>query len=106
MARTTTLKYNVLTNRLGGDGSSRPNKLASYGIQIKELLKPDEFVGQIDLLDDIVITKQQMQMFSLFQLTGFKGEKEEKQISLDASGEPNDSTAKALQERQNMMHEV
>jgi hypothetical protein len=32
MARTTTLKYNVLTNRLGGDGSSRPDKVVQYGI--------------------------------------------------------------------------
>jgi hypothetical protein len=65
MARTTTLKYNVLTNRLGGDGSSRPNKVAQYGIQIKDLLKQDDFIKRIDLLDDIVITKHQQQMFSL-----------------------------------------
>lgn len=45
-------------------------------------------------------------MFSLFQLTGFKGDKPDRQVSLDENGEPNDSTTKALKERQNMMHEV
>jgi hypothetical protein len=58
MARTTTLKYNLLTNRLGGDGSSRPSKVAQYGIQIKELLRKDDFISQTDLLEDIVISKQ------------------------------------------------
>lgn len=45
MARTTTLKYNVLTNRLGGDVGGRPNKVTQMGIQIKELLKQDEFIS-------------------------------------------------------------
>ena len=59
MARTTTLKYNVLTNRLSGDGSNRTSKVAQYGIQIKELLKKDEFINHLDLLEDIMISKQQ-----------------------------------------------
>ena len=45
MARMTSLKYNVLTTRLGGGESARPSKVAQYGIEIKELLRQDDFVN-------------------------------------------------------------
>jgi hypothetical protein len=109
MARTTTLKYNVLTNRLGGDGSSRPNKVAQFGIQLKELLKQDEFITQLDLLDDIVITKQSQQMFSLLQLKGITLDQRPSTMFVQAQVTPGkegeDESAKAFQQRQTMMNE-
>ena len=44
MARMTQLKYNVLTNRLGG-GTAESSRVAQYAYEIKEVLKEDEFVN-------------------------------------------------------------